>query len=133
MSVDGDFSVNLANFVNSWERQYIKPAMTKACGMVRNTAVQNAPKSTGELRNSINFEVAEDGNEGVVYANAEYAPYVEVGTGKYSTRGTGRNKPWVYQSKDGWRTTTGQRPQPYLEPAFQTNTSQIRDCFGGLF
>ena len=43
--------------------------MVKACVVVRNDAVQNAPKGNGALKRSIDFEVSEDGTEGIVYSN----------------------------------------------------------------
>lgn len=66
-------------------------AMVKACVVVRNDAVKNAPHKTGALQRSIDFQVSPDGTEGVVYSNLDYAPYVEVGTGIYATVGQGRD------------------------------------------
>jgi len=48
--------------------------MENACALVRNDAVANAPVDTGELKRSIEFQVADDGTEGVIYSNLEYAP-----------------------------------------------------------
>lgn len=130
---DNEISYNLRNLAKNLEPQYLQPAMAKACAVVRNDAVNNAPQGTGALKRSIDFEVSEDGTEGVVFSNLEYAPYVEVGTGIYSTKGNGRDTPWRYQTKDGWFTTKGQKAQPYLEPALQQNTSKIKQCFQGMF
>jgi len=71
----------------------LEQAMTKACAIVRNDAVKNAPHKTGELRRSIDFQVSPNGTEGIVYSNLVYAPYVEVGTGIYATKGGGRDDP----------------------------------------
>lgn len=66
----------------------IKEALTKACLIVEDAAKEKAPVNTGALRNSITYEVM--GNEGIVGTNLEYAPYVEFGTGLFSSQGDGR-------------------------------------------
>ncbi len=131
---NNEVSKNLEKLSNELEKKYLYKAMADACAVVRNDAINNAPHGTGQLQRSIDFEVAEDGTEGVIFSNLEYAPYVEVGTGIYSTKGNGRDTPWSYQIYGGeWVTTVGQRAQPYLEPALQQNTSKIRECFEGMF
>jgi len=75
-------------------------ALNKACLTVMNSAKEKVPVDTGNLRNSITYEV--DGNEGIVGTNVEYAPYVEFGTGLFSSQGDGRTDvPWRYQTADG--------------------------------
>ena len=66
----------------------VSKALEKACFIVENTAKALVPVDTGNLRNSITHEVY--GNEGVVGTNVEYAPYVEFGTGLFSSQGDGR-------------------------------------------
>ncbi len=108
-------------------------AVSKACAIVRNDAIKNAPHKTGELQRSIEFEVSDDGSEGIIYSNLEYAPYVEVGTGIYATKGQGRDKPWYYPVYDSgdikFIKTVGMRARPYLEPALSQNTTKIKECF----
>ena len=71
--------------------------------------------------------------EGVVGSTIEYAPYVEVGTGIYSTQGGGRQGGWRYVDASGeGHFTMGSRPQPFLKPAMDTNLSAIMRCFEGL-
>lgn len=62
--------------------------LEKACLVVENAAKSKVPVDTGNLRSSITHEV--EGNEGVVGTNVEYAPYVEFGTGLFSSQGDGR-------------------------------------------
>lgn len=84
------------------------------------------PVDTGRLRNSISHKV--DDAEKVVYigTNVEYAPYVELGTGKYVQGG--RPTPWVYQDDNGnWHMTNGQRAQPYLKPAVADHAQTYRN------
>lgn len=72
------------------------------------------PVDTGRLRNSISHAV--DGDNAYIGTNVEYAPYVELGTGKY-TEG-GRTTPWKYQDENGkWHVTSGMKPRPFLRPA----------------
>lgn len=91
-------------------------ALTR-CGLqAEGYAKEKVPVDTGNLRNSISNKVV-DGEQSVyVGTNNEYAAYVELGTGKYTSGG--RPDPWVYQdSKGNWHHTHGQRAQPYLKPA----------------
>lgn len=87
-----EISDNLNKLISDLPSRYTK-AMNSACAVVRNDAIKNAPKGTGALRRSIDFQVAEDGTEGIIYSNLLYAPYVEVGTGIYATKGQGRDTP----------------------------------------
>lgn len=67
------------------------------CGMqAHGYAVDLAPVNTGELQNSIAFRVDPDEMAAYIGSNAEYAAYVELGTGKYATQGGGRPGWWVY-------------------------------------
>ena len=87
------------------------------CGLqAEGYAKDKVPVDTGNLRNSIGNKVV-DGEQSVyVGTNNEYAAYVELGTGKYTSGG--RPDPWVYQDSNGnWHHTHGQRAQPYLKPA----------------
>lgn len=99
------------------------------CGMqAEGYAKDLTPVDTGNLRNSINHKV--DTQEKVVYigTNAEYAAYVELGTGKYKEGGGGRQDPWVYQDDEGkWHHTHGQRAQPYLKPAVADHKQTYRN------
>lgn len=79
--------------------------------------------ATGTLRNSITHQV--DDHDVLIGSNLEYAPYVELGTGKYYPGG--RPTPWVYQDAHGnWHYTHGNRAQPYLKPAVADHAAQYR-------
>lgn len=126
-------SENLRDFIKSDLSKYLTDAMAEACSIIQGAARSKAPSDTGNLRRSIDFEVSDDGTEGCVFSNAEYAPYVEIGTGIYSSKGSGRKTPWRYEGRDGWVTTRGNEPQPFLEPAALENQSEISKAFEGLF
>ena len=109
----------------------VKGALTKSCLIVEAEAKERCPYDDGQLKQSITSVV--DNNIGAVGTNVEYAPYVEIGTGIYSTQGGGRQTPWVYQDANGeWHRTSGSKPQPFMKPALEQNTSKIIDQFKGL-
>ena len=55
------------------------------CGLTaEGYAKKLAPVDTGNLRNSITYEVVEDENAVYIGTNNEYAAYVCLGTGKYA-------------------------------------------------
>lgn len=87
---------------------------------------------TGNLRNKIAHKVVGNSDtkqEVYIGTNVKYAPYVEFGTGKYTT-GKSRAKkiPWVYRDKNGkWHTTSGQMPHPYLKPAAENHTDEYKN------
>lgn len=133
MPSNHEVSQNLSEFINRDLPKYLKRAMSAACAEVQGAARQKCPSDTGNLRRSIDFEVEDDGRAGVIFSNAEYAPYVEIGTGIHSSMGNGRSTPWRYEGRDGWVTTRGNEPQPFLEPAAMEKQSDITKKFEGLF
>jgi len=96
----------LLNKLEKLEKIDLDKVLNKACILVENDAKKKCPVGTGELRNSITHEV--EGTEAIVGTNTEYAPYVEFGTGIFSSMGNGRQTPWSYQDVEGhWHTTIG--------------------------
>lgn len=95
-------------------------------GFAKRNITENRTVDTGNLRNSITHRVDESELAVYVGTNIEYAPYVELGTGKYYPGG--RPDPWVYQDTEGnWHYTAGQRAQPYLKPAVADHKQHYRD------
>lgn len=117
----------------------VKRAMGKCVAQVERTSKENCPVQTGELKRSISSRVTQEPNlvQGVVYTNKEYAPYVHQGTGLFAVNGDGRKDvPWHYQDEEGnWHSTSGQRPNPFLEKALDENKEQcleyIKESIGG--
>lgn len=93
---------------------------------VQGEAKIRTPVDSGRLRDSIDYRVIEAQNKVVIGTNAEYSVFVEKGTGRFAEDGNGRRTPWVYKGKDGFVWTEGQRPQPYLTPAFEENKKKIK-------
>lgn len=132
ISIDSkEVEKNLQDFLENTLPQALEQGLEKACLLIEGDAKNRCPVRDGQLRNSINHKV--ESNQGVIGSNVEYAPYVEVGTGIYSTEGGGRQTPWTYQdSKGDWHTTKGMTAQPFLRPAAEANRSGIIECFKGL-
>lgn len=90
-----------------------------------------APVDTGALRNSISHKVVPSEPAAYIGTNLEYAPYVEFGTGQYSTTGGGTPKSkWAYMGDDGkWHIGKPMKPQPYLKPAIADHVGTYRNIF----
>ena len=108
------------------DEKAIKKALGKACALVERSAKQKAPKGVGDLRRSIQSRV--ENLEGIVFATAEYAPYVEYGTGLFAEAGDGRKDvPWYYRDDKGdYHATSGMKPHPYMRPALYDNREEIK-------
>ena len=132
VSVDGsEVIIQLDNISSNILPDAIRKALEQSCLIVEGDAKTKCPVDSGQLRQSINHKVED--NAGWVSTNVEYAPYVEIGTGIYSSEGGGRQTPWVYQDASGeWHRTSGSKPQPFMKPALEQNTSKIIDQFKGL-
>ena len=132
VSVDGsEVIIKLDNISSNVLPDAIRKALEQSCLIVEGDAKTKCPVDSGQLRQSINHKVED--NAGWVSTNVEYAPYVEIGTGIYSTEGGGRQTPWVYKDAKGeWHRTSGSKPQPFMKPALEQNTSKIIDQFKGL-
>lgn len=109
-------------------------ALEKACLGVERGARNRCPVDTGNLRRSIMHVVKMEEFTGYVGSSVPYAPYVEIGTGIYSSQGDGRQTPWIYvDPATGEKIFThGSHPHPFLKPAMDENISAIINCFEGI-
>lgn len=108
-------------------------AVTAGAKVVQNTAKVKVPKRTQMLARSITIEPIEQSETSAsvkVGPSEPYGKYVEYGTGVYATGPGGssaKKVPWRFKTGDGsWVTTRGQRPQPFMRPAWDENQSEIR-------
>lgn len=112
---------------------WVKKGIAKTTQMIYNTAVSLAPVDMGFLKESIDFKYKDGGMTGVVSVGADYAIYVEYGTGIYATGpGGSRTKkiPWSYQDADGkWHTTSGMVAQPFWNPAIDAGRKTFSKYF----
>ena len=128
MSSGSEIASKLHNLLNPGGEGYtaLSSALEKACVGVEGAAKRRCPVKTSNLRNSIMHVVKMEEFAGYIGTSVPYAPYVEIGTGIYSSQGDGRKTPWVYHTADGeFHFTVGQHPQPYLEPALENNVNEI--------
>ena len=109
----------------------VAKAMGKCVALVERESKENCPVQTGELRRSITSRVTQEPTlvQGVVFTNKEYAIYTHQGTGLFAENGDGRKDvPWHYQDADGnWHSTSGQKPNPFLERALDENKDKCLD------
>ena len=112
--------------LNSNVDNILQNAMLKAGQQIQASAKLLCPVDTGELRNSINVIKLENGVS--VGTNCEYAIYQEFGTGSKGNPAvphTTKQK-WTYYSGGRFYTTSGNYPQPFLQPAFLENRDNIK-------
>ena len=132
----GEIKLNIDHIAATVFPQAILRALNDACQIVENSAVEKCPVHDGILRASITHQVGqEDGAYvGAIGSNVEYAPYVHEGTGLYAKDGNGRKDvPWWYKDASGaWHSTSGQKPQPFLQDAIDENMDNILMPFGGI-
>lgn len=123
-------SDNLQEWINNLP-QAITAALEESCQMIENTAKRNCPVDDGILQASITHQIDKEKQEGVIGTEEEYGVYVHEGTGMYAKDGKGRKEvPWRYRTPDGkWHTTKGQKPQPFLQNAVDSNRQRILETF----
>lgn len=120
-----EFIDNSAEIMGEFKAACIR-ALERCGSQAEGYAKDLAPVDTGRLRNSISHEVDEAEEAAYIGTNVEYAPYVELGTGKY-TEG-GRPTPWVYRDDKGnWHMTHGNKAQPFLKPAVADHAQTYRN------
>ena len=97
----------------------VKRIITNTAFLIKANAKLLAPVDDGNLRDSIETELMNDGLTAIVRVTASYAVYVEFGTGIYAVEGNGRKTPWTYYSTKLGRfvSTEGMKPQPFWFPA----------------
>lgn len=112
---------------------WVKKGIAKTINTIYNTAVSLAPVDLGYLKESIDFIYKDGGFTGVISVGAEYAIYVEYGTGIYATGPGGsraKKLPWSYKDDDGeWHTTYGMHAQPFWNPAIDAGRKVFNKYF----
>ncbi len=111
---------------NALEQRIIK-GLIEAAMLVEAQAVLLVPVDSGALKESIGYKVNKSELVAYVGTNAEYAIWVEFGTGEFAKDGNGRKGGWVYRTPDGkTHFTYGSKPKPYLKPAFRQTKKQVQ-------
>lgn len=109
-------------------RDEVKRIITETAYIIMNNAKVMAPVDDGNLRDSIEVEIVPGGMTAIVRVTANYAIYVEYGTGIYAVEGNGRKTPWTYYSDKLGRyvTTEGMRPQEFWGPSVDKGERHFR-------
>lgn len=112
---------------------WVKEGIAKTTMKIYNTAVVLAPVDTSYLRESIDYKFTDGGFSSVISVGADYAIYVEYGTGIYA-EGPGGSRakkiPWFYEDGDGeWHKTYGQHAQPFWNPAIDAGRAFFNKYF----
>ena len=120
--------------------RYAKGLCTYRTGLLRNSityavsgdspAISSYKADKSDARGSYSGSVG-DKKEKAVYvgSNVEYAPFIELGTGR-RTKG-GRQSKWSYKSDDGVKSTTGGMAQPFLRPAISDHSGEYQRIIEG--
>ncbi|MDO6943219.1 HK97-gp10 family putative phage morphogenesis protein [Staphylococcus aureus] len=124
--------VDLEKYSKDMEK-WVKKGIAKTTLKIYNTAVALAPVDMGFLKESIDYKFTDGGLSSVISVGADYAIYVEYGTGIYATGpGGSRAKkiPWFYEDADGeWQMTYGQVAQPFWNPAIDAGRQTFEQYF----
>lgn len=138
LGADVDVAELLANIDNlpTVVTNALADAMGIAVKIVEADGVDRCPKVTTELSTSIQSEVVVSQHDirGFVGSMSPHAPFVHEGTGLYAMDGNGRTDvPWVYCDEQGnFHTTSGQKPNPFLQDAVDANRDKVLQCFEGV-
>lgn len=108
--------------VKKFEKYYInavKRVIKETAEMIVTQAKALAPVDEGNLRDSIDVRYMDGGLSAYIHVGAEYAVYIEFGTGIYAVKGNGRKDPWYYYSEKLGRFvyTRGIEAQPFWFPS----------------
>lgn len=129
---------NISRTVSIFERRVIreiKRIVAETAEKIAGQARALAPVDLGNLRSSIEVNYYKRGLTAEVKVTADYAIYVEYGTGIYATGpGGGRQTPWVYfdERHQRWVTTRGMQAQPYWRPAMEVGRRHFESEIGKL-
>ncbi len=111
----------------------VSAGVSRGAQIIEEEAKANAPVLTGELRDSIHAQAAEQDKDlsgsgnartAVVTVDAEHGPYVEYGTGERGMESPGAGQgPY----SPTWK---GMPAQPYLRPALDTRRQDVLEAIG---
>lgn len=136
---------NLEKVAEGLRGKDLTQAFRESAVLVLNDAKRKAPVDTGRLRNSLAAEVRVRGRviTGVVGTNVKYAPYMEMGTGKYAGRKRHFPPPKaldVWARRHGFSSgyvvaraifmQGGLKPRRFLQEAFDENKYRIQQKIG---
>lgn len=131
MSITRFGSRALSSALRRWGNQIedeIKRIVVETAAVIQTEARARAPVDSGYLRQSIEVEVLNGGLTAIVTVDADYAIYIEYGTGIYAKNGNGNKDGWVFYSEKYGQFvfTRGQEAQPFWFPAIEVGRQYFR-------
>lgn len=128
---ESEVYLNLQKIIDQLLPEALAKGLEKAGQLVENEAKRNCPTDDGQLKASITHVVNTKEANVSIGTNVEHGIYVHEGTGIYHPEG--RKTPWKYTTADGetW-TSTGQKAQPFLQDAIDSNMDKIVEQFENL-
>ena len=128
---------SLDKFINLTLNRSLGAGLEKLLQSIENDAKKNTMHKSkgsvdGPLAAKLTHEVDKGALKGVVGSNEEYAVYYHQGTGIHAVNGDGRKEvPWHFIGPDGeWWHTKGQKPNPFLQDAIDSNLQNALKAFG---
>lgn len=123
---DNVFST-MAQEINAGVANAMREGASEVCEEMKSGLIAGGHAGTGALIDSINCEVTEtDGEVSVSVQAADYATFIENGTGAAHGVEGGREGSWRYQDRNGnWHTTDGMDADPFIEPAVENVMSNL--------
>lgn len=135
-------NININTAVNFITNQ-LSELMEVACAEVEGDMVLRASGSygnkykavdLGNYMSSFNHEVSKDGTAiiGTISNSAEYAKYIEFGTGEFAEGGVGRKGGWIYKNPktNQFVFTLGMKPRPIMRDSLKAKEKKVRKILG---
>lgn len=116
-------ALKVFNHYSNDKPKKIRQARVTEARKILNQAKVKAPKLTGKLRNSGTVENTLDNSK--ITFNADYAPYLEFGTGGSVSIPAGFED-LAIQFKGKGKRTINIKPQPYLIPSFLVGSENYK-------
>ncbi|WP_010305399.1 HK97-gp10 family putative phage morphogenesis protein [Kurthia senegalensis] len=124
-------SSSLARALKKWSKDIedeVKRIIVETAAIIQTEARLLAPVDSGYLRQSIEIELLNGGLTAIINVDADYAIYIEYGTGIYATKGNGNKDGWVYFSEKygEFVFTRGMQAQPFWFPALEVGEKYFK-------
>ncbi len=127
----GEVYINLQNVIDKLLPEALAKGLEKAGQLVENEAKRNCPTDDGQLKASITHVVNTEEANVSIGTNVEHGIFVHEGTGIFHPEG--RKTAWTYTTADGETYIShGQKPQPFLQDAIDSNMDNIVKQFENL-
>lgn len=82
----------------------------------------------GALKQSLTFALDLAKKTVTIGSNLLYSIWVELGTGIFAEKGSGRKTPWVWMDFNGkFHATRGMKARPFLRPAVEDHIDELRE------